>query len=280
MVIPKIGMDIINGKVIHPKFRGRPSDASKSLCKRLKNIVINGNKLGDEDGKLFALRKNRLFLRKKILEIIPALNIDKYKYYFIKYPNNRINIKLKSNYNANTKRSDINKINANKIYQDLSKSNIGNAIVLDDTTAITSKILNEIGFDRNSIFVANPDKYIVNSINTKKLSKAFHMWLTDLLDKLHDKGMKNTISSVWFDYCRTLSKHIKDIEKYFSYKLPKNESIFGVTWSYREKGYSEEKNINIIKSIAWNNGYKVKIKKTIKYRCVVTIFFRVRNVDK
>lgn len=283
-LLKRTGMPIIGDKVQVPPLRGRPSLANMILINMINQIKLTKEGLNKDDGKYFALRDDHLLLRQAIIDRIPKLNKNQFAGYFVKMTKDKPSaIKLKRNqskYKPREKLFDQNKINANNKFKRLvnETNKDGKIITLDDRTAFTSRMMSDIGYLKENILVPNNDSKVVQSINSKKKSKAFCMYLGDLLDILNKEKQKDCIDAAWFDYCQTLKKYVEDIHKYFSYKLPKDNSIFGVTWSYRVKNYNEKEHIKLIRSIADQFDYHLELVENMRYKCVRTVFFRVRKI--
>ena len=161
-------------------------------------------------------------------------------------------------YNAEI-RTDINKLNVNKVLQSL-VINTNKAVILDAENLNTTKHLIKAGFKKSNIHIPNP--FVYDDI-IKIHKNTYNLLLNDYLSRVQEKEF----DVAFFDFCSTLEgnneiKPKQDIIKYFKYKCPAHNSVFGATISVREsrsiyKGDCEVITIlhSLIETEALKNGY-------------------------
>lgn len=137
----------------------------------------------------------------------------------------------------------------------------GKALILDSAHLLTTNKLTEAGMKKDKIFIPNPYEYGSLKTNHKQ---TYNMLLRQFLEKYE---MDREISVAFFDYMCSVEgnneiKPIEDIKRYFELKFPANDSLFGVTLSFRGKlaksqgTYSQVNKIDaVITNEAYNNGY-------------------------
>jgi hypothetical protein len=158
----------------------------------------------------------------------------------------------------------------NKLIKDLTIEhgrNSGKAIILDAPELFTKTALVQAKMKPENI-------YIPNFTNSFKKIKAKHnntypLYLGELLDK-NKNELKGKVTISFFDYMNTLEgsntdpKNCpkKDIEKYFEYGLPADNSILIVTLCYRDQrtkiGVFTEL-VSFVTTTSYKHKYLVKI---------------------
>lgn len=161
----------------------------------------------------------------------------------------------------------------------------GTAVVLDASDILTTRSLISAGYNRRMIDIVNFCEETVNKIS-KKHSNVFPMSLSEYIEMVKDVG-QNNVSFAFFDYCCSVFNKdicpIEDLKKYFKYKLPAENSVLAVTFSFRGKKTSHYESVtvvdNVITEVASENGYfAIKDRRSIAYKgSMFVVIYKIKK---
>lgn len=250
------------------------------------NILIKYMKIQDEKNIVFnnkIIQNDDISINIKIILINNNLLLDESELKDFKIETDCIK-NIESTYPL-TKENDPKKIKVNenlkKFVSELSIDDNDICLILEDLPQLTLKNMLKF-FKANQIYIPNWDENICKILKQDSNAVILHQNLSNLLtDK--QNIFNNRIAVTWFDYCGTFNGNKKlnsfpkeDIKKFFSFNFPKNNSIFGVTFCYREQGQKKWKTVEkYIKQIGNDYGFDINNIYFEIYKSVFTLFFKI-----
>lgn len=178
----------------------------------------------------------------------------------------------------------------------LSLPNRNKAIILDHSELVTTRHLQQVGYIPINIYVPNTDNMTYKLMNetaeTYGLNiNLYRASLGSFLDIFKYRNMKESVTTFWNDTSvgpdgnRTRGIFpLEDIESYFKFQYPADESVFAITLPTKRACTSERsrRGFQQIIDIAENYGYKFveKYRTPNRRGSVQSILYRCSKVLK
>jgi len=196
-------------------------------------------------------------------------------------------------YDGKKRSKDKNKIDVNKTLSSFIDTNRSKhkAIILDSEELLTTKMLVKSGFKKSNIFIPNP--FVFKEIK-RKHQNTYNCLLSVALDDKLD-NIEEEISFAFFDFCSSLDGNDttkiyprKDIKSYFDKHLARDNSIFAVTISLRNR-FSKNNGVcsdlNVLDSVITRNAYKngyvaIKTPNGYGYNGMAWVIYVIKKVKR
>lgn len=193
------------------------------------------------------------------------------------------------NYNTDNSKKEIKKeINLFFAKETAKRKNLGCILFLESRALATIKALIKYKVKRKNFLIPSPLQEDYSKIS-KYIKDTENCMLDEWLKERKVRPPK--IASAWFDYMCSIKGNgdiqpCKDIETYFMYKFPVDNSLFGYTLCVRHpKVTYERENIDkteeFVQVAAARGGYMlIKSGRCYGYNGMFTQFWRVINIGK
>ena len=171
------------------------------------------------------------------------------------------------------------------------RKDLGKVLFLETKVLMTTRNLKRNRIKSKNMIVPSPLEADYKVIK-KYVGDCQNILLDELLSNKRTRPPQ--IASAWFDYMSSFNgaeggdiKPKKDIDTYFKYKFPVHNSIFGVTYSFRQNKKADytrqfiEEPEEEIQIIAAENGYGlIRLGRNWTYNGMNTQFWRVLELGK